>query len=53
MNAKNSIQLQCQNCKNINYITNKNTKKHPEKIDLNKYCKTCKHTTIHKETKKK
>ena len=53
MNAKNSVQLQCTECKNINYITNKNTKKNPEKLDLNKYCKTCKKTTAHKEIKKK
>lgn len=53
MNAKNSTQLQCQQCKNINYITNKNAKKHPEKLDLHKYCNTCKASTSHRETKKK
>lgn len=53
MNAKNSIQLQCQECKNINYLTNKNLKKNPEKLELNKYCNTCQKTTVHKEMKKK
>ena len=53
MNAKNSVQLQCTKCKNINYVTNKNAKKHPDKLTLNKYCNNCQANTEHKELKKK
>ena len=38
------VSLMCEECKNI-----KNT---PEKLELNKYCKFCRKTTKHKETKK-
>ena len=34
------------------YITTKNKKNTPEKLELNKYCKHCRKTTKHKETKK-
>ena len=37
---------------NINYNEEKNKKNTPEKLELNKYCKFCRKTTKHKETKK-
>ena len=43
------VSLMCEECKNINYTEEKNT---PEKLELNKYCKFCRKTTKHKETKK-
>ena len=42
----------CEECKNINYAEEKNKKNTPEKLELNKYCKFCRKTTKHKETKK-
>ena len=36
----------------INYTEEKNKKNTPEKLELNKYCKFCRKTTKHKETKK-
>jgi large subunit ribosomal protein L33 len=45
------IILVCSECKNRNYSTTKNKKKHPEKLELKKYCRTCRTHTIHKETK--
>ena len=46
------VSLMCQDCKNINYTEEKNKKNTPEKLELNKYCKHCRKTTKHKETKK-
>ena len=45
------VSLMCQDCKNINYTEEKNKKNTPEKLELNKYCKHCRKTTKHKETK--
>ena len=48
---RNAITLACTDCKQRNYQTNKNKKNDPERIELNKYCKFCKKSTLHKETK--
>ena len=45
------ITLFCTECKNENYRTVKNKKNTTEKLELNKYCSTCKKTTTHKEKK--
>ncbi|MCM8799838.1 MAG: 50S ribosomal protein L33 [Candidatus Omnitrophica bacterium] len=45
------ITLECTVCKNRNYTTTKNKKKHPDKLELSKYCKFCKKHTPHKEIK--
>ena len=46
------VSLMCQDCKNINYTKQKKKTNTPEKLELNKYCKHCRKTTKHKETKK-
>ena len=46
-----AITLACTECKNRNYDTSKNTAEHPDRIELNKYCPTCRKHTTHKETK--
>ncbi|NCC70500.1 50S ribosomal protein L33 [bacterium] len=51
MSQDNLIKLACDECKSINYYTNKNKKKLKEKIELKKYCKNCKKHTNHKEQK--
>ena len=48
---RDGITLACTECKQRNYQTNKNKKNDPERIELNKYCKFCKKSTLHKETK--
>ena len=48
---RNLITLDCTECKQRNYQTNKNKKNDPDRIELNKYCKFCKKHTLHKETK--
>lgn len=53
MAIKRSVRLECSECKEINYLTFKNQKKHPERLELNKYCSRCQKAWPHKETKKK
>ena len=43
------ITLACSECKQRNYNTFKNKKNDPDRIE--KFCKFCNKTTLHKETK--
>ena len=45
------ITLACSECKQRNYTTTKDKKKHTEKFEIRKYCKCCNAHTIHKEIK--
>jgi large subunit ribosomal protein L33 len=45
------ILLSCTDCKNKNYVTNKNKRNTSSKVELKKYCKFCSKHTVHKETK--
>ncbi len=45
------ITLECTVCKNRNYTTTKNKKKHQDKLEINKFCKFCYKHTLHKEIK--
>ncbi|MFA6149526.1 MAG: 50S ribosomal protein L33 [bacterium] len=45
------IILACVDCKNRNYTTTKNKKTTPDKLELKKFCSTCRKHTAHKETK--
>ena len=45
------ITLACTECKQRNYITKKQKKKSPHRLEMNKYCRFCKKHTLHKETK--
>lgn len=47
----NLIKLECTQCKKINYYSSKNKKKLKDRLEMNKFCKTCKTHTAHKETK--
>lgn len=46
------ITLVCTECKHENYITKKNKRNHPDRIELNKYCTNCNKSVAHKEKKK-
>jgi len=46
------IGLVCENCKRLNYVTEKNKVNTPEKLKIKKYCQACKKRTVHQETKK-
>jgi len=45
------ITLACQDCKRRNYNSTKNKKLHKEKVELKKYCPTCRKHALHKEIK--
>ena len=47
------VVLACEDCKERNYTTTKNKKNIKERLELSKYCPTCKKHTNHKETKSK
>ncbi len=48
---RDSITLECTECKQRNYVTDKNKKNTTDRVELKKYCKFCKKHTVHKETK--
>ena len=43
--------LECADCKNRNYTTMKDKKKHTARLEMKKYCRFCKKHTTHKETR--
>ncbi len=43
--------LACTECQHRNYHITKEKKNHPERMELNKYCRFCQKHTLHKETK--
>ncbi|KEO81719.1 50S ribosomal protein L33 [Tumebacillus flagellatus] len=46
-----NVTLACTDCKQRNYITKKNKKNNPDRIELKKYCKFCNSHTAHRETR--
>lgn len=46
-----NVTIACTECKSRNYITSKNKKNNPDRLEIKKYCSTCKTHTSHKETK--
>jgi len=45
--------MRCADCKEENYLSEKNKKNTPDRIKLKKYCPKCKKHTIHEEKTKK
>jgi large subunit ribosomal protein L33 len=45
------IALQCPECRDKNYTSDKNRKKNADKLVLSKFCRRCRRHTDHKETK--
>lgn len=48
---RDKITMACTGCKQRNYITKKNKKNTPDRLELTKYCKFCNKHTPHRETK--
>lgn len=46
-----NITLECTECGERNYISTKNKRTNPERIELKKYCSRDKKHTLHRETK--
>jgi len=49
--ARVIITLECTACKERNYSTTKNKRANAEKLELSKFCPSCRKHTNHKETK--
>ncbi|MGO1511378.1 MAG: 50S ribosomal protein L33 [Actinomycetaceae bacterium] len=45
------ITLACENCKSRNYITKKNKRNTPDRLELQKFCPRCNSKTGHRETR--
>ena len=45
------IAIACTECREKNYYTTKNKRTHPEKFEINKFCKRCRKHLKHKEAK--
>ena len=45
------ITLACVECKNRNYITKKNRRNDPDRLELKKFCAKCVTHTAHRETR--
>ena len=43
--------LRCEVCKEENYISKKNKRNTPDRLEANKYCPRCRKSTPHKEKK--
>jgi large subunit ribosomal protein L33 len=46
-----NITLACTECGERNYISTKNKRNNPDRLELKKYCPREKRTTTHRETK--
>ena len=49
--AREHITLECTECHNRTYVTDKNKKNNAERLEIKKHCKNWKKHTTHKETK--
>jgi large subunit ribosomal protein L33 len=45
------ITLQCGECKRRNYSSTRNKKKQTDKLEIKKFCPSCRKHTLHKEVK--
>ena len=49
--ATEIIDLQCTECKRLNYSKKKNKKQNPDRLEIKKYCRYDRKHTMHKEMK--
>ena len=48
---RDEVILKCTECGEENYISSRNKKTHPVKMEISKYCPKCRKKTLHKEKK--
>jgi len=48
---RDQITLECTECKERNYSTQKNKRLHPQRVEFKKYCPRCNQHRVHKETR--
>jgi len=49
--VRNHVTLACTECKERNYISEKNRRNDPNRLELKKYCSRCRQHTLHRETR--
>ena len=45
------VTLACTECKQRNYVSKKNKKNDPDRLEMKKFCRFCRKHTLHRETK--
>jgi large subunit ribosomal protein L33 len=45
------VTLECTECRERNYTSQKNRRNDPQRLELDKYCPRCKKHQLHRETK--
>ncbi len=48
---RDHVTLACNDCKRRNYLTTKNKRLHPDRVEYRKFCPFCRKHTAHKETR--
>lgn len=46
-----NINLECTECGERNYLTSKNKRNNPDRLEKKKYCPRCRKVTLHREVK--
>ncbi|MFQ5401175.1 MAG: 50S ribosomal protein L33 [Anaerolineae bacterium] len=49
--VRTHVTLACVECKERNYITEKNRRNDPSRLELTKYCPRCRTHRLHRETR--
>lgn len=49
--ARTVITLECTECRERNYVSEKNRRNDPSRLELSKYCPRCRIHRTHRETK--
>ena len=49
--ARVIVMLECSECKERTYATTKNKRKHPDRLEMKKYCPRCRVHKPHREAK--
>jgi large subunit ribosomal protein L33 len=45
------VTLECTQCRERNYTSEKNRRNDPQRLEMKKYCSRCRTHTLHRETK--
>jgi large subunit ribosomal protein L33 len=48
---RSSINLACTECRQRNYVTTKNRRNDPDRLELTKFCPRCRVRRAHRETR--
>lgn len=51
INMRINLTLVCTECKEHNYISKKNKRNNPERLEVKKFCPRCNKSTLHREKK--